>query len=340
MKKATINDVARKACVSVATVSRALNKGGLVSDETRLSIAKAMEEVGYNKSSKTVFRNEGKSGLIYFIMKSVNINTYAQMLDFSIIQAAEKWNMKIVSSSLNPEIFDGSKANSPVEAHFIMHIQEAIKLGVCGIIISGFDDATMNHSISLLLQTAGIPVVFINRNFDYYSFNCVCSEAAKGTYLAVRHLLENKRKNLLMLALSWQKKRSSGLLQAIEDWNGPKPEYSIVELRDDAIERVYEETKKILEKKPGVDGIHCSSDELAAGVLRYLIHVGKKIPDEVELIGYNDNLAPLLTPPISSVRIPIEEIAELAIEMIAKDEPKVTSSSVKTVILDPGLIIR
>ncbi|MDR1625070.1 MAG: LacI family transcriptional regulator [Spirochaetia bacterium] len=340
MKKVTIKDIAKKAGVSTATVSRALSKGALVADETQFAIAKAAGELGYNRSSKALLRNEGKPGLIYFLMKSAQINPFARMLDFSIIQAAEKWNIKIVSASLNPEATKTGKPDPLTEAHIIMHIQEAMKLCVKGMIISGFEDKIMNKSISLLIQNCGIPIVFINRGFDSYSFTCVSSDASKGIYFATKYLLENGRKNLLMLALTWQMLRTRGFLRAIEEHSPEKPKHAVVEIHDDSIKNTYGETEKIFKKNPHIDGILCSSDELAAGVLRYLVHEGKKVPDDVELIGYNDNLAPMLTPPISSVQVPIKEIAESAIEMIVKEEAGTDPSLVKTVILEPRLIVR
>jgi LacI family transcriptional regulator len=340
MKKVTIRDIAERAGVSTATVSRALSKGVLVADETKLAIAKAMGELGYSRSSKALLRSKGKPGLIYFLMKSAYINPFAQMLDFSIIQAAEKWNIKIVSASLNHEIDKNNKTDSLTEAHIIMHIQEAVKLGVTGIIISGFEDKIMNNAISLVIQTSGIPIVFINRTFDSYSFTCVFSDASKGVYLATKHLLENGKKNLLMLALTWQMKRTTGFLRAIEEWEMEKPEHTVVEIYDDSIKNIYFETEKTFERKPHIDGIICSSDELAAGVLRYLVNQGKKVPQDIELIGYNDNLASMLTPPISSVQVPIKEIAESAIEMIVKGDTAADPLLARTVILEPRLIIR
>jgi LacI family transcriptional regulator len=332
----TIKDIAAKAGVSATTVSRALSKGALVSDETQLAIAKAMGELEYNRSSKSLLRSNGKPDLIYFLMKSAYINPFAQMLDFSIIQAAENWNLKIVSASLNYELDKPGKTDTLTEAHIIMHIQEAMKLGVRGIIISGFEDKAMTKAISLLIQNSVIPIVFINRAFDAYSFTCVSSDASKGIYLATKHLLENGKKNLLSLAVSWQMRRTRGFLRAIEEWDQEKPENAVVELADDSVRTTYSEMEKIFKKNPHIDGVICSSDELAAGVLRYLVHTGKKIPQDVELIGYNDNLAPLLTPPISSVQVPIMEIAKSAIEMIVREDSRVA----RTVILEPRLIIR
>ena len=64
------------------------------------------------------------------------------------------------------------------------------------------------------------------------------------------------------------------------------------------------------------------------------------MPDDVVLIGFNDNLAPFLSPPISSVHVPLADIAATAIDLFLEQENKQNPSPAKSVMLDPQLIIR
>ena len=89
-----------------------------------------------------------------------------------------------------------------------------------------------------------------------------------------------------------------------------------------------------------MDGILCCADEFAAHMLQLLSKLGKAVPSQVELIGYNDNLAPFLNPPISSVRVPLAEIAEQALDILLDERTAASGSPVKSILLDPKLILR
>ena len=100
MKKPTIREVARLAGVSPATVSRAINNTGLVTEETRRRIAEAIQESGYSSKLPLSAASEisSASGIVYFMMKCVSINVYSQLLNRQLILAAEKRGVNIVSA--------------------------------------------------------------------------------------------------------------------------------------------------------------------------------------------------------------------------------------------------
>ena len=94
------------------------------------------------------------------------------------------------------------------------------------------------------------------------------------------------------------------------------------------------------ESDPKITGVVTWNDVYAAGALHFLNKIGKIIPDDIELIGHDNVLAPYLDPPLSSIEMPIDEIAAAAIEIIDKSQNQKPPPSPRTITLEPRLVIR
>lgn len=337
MKKSTIRDVARLAGVSPATVSRAINNTGIVTDETRRRIAEAIQESGYSSKLPLSAASDisAASGIVYFMMKCVSINVYSHLLNRHLILAAEKRGVCLVSATLETPDY------LPEEV-LQFHLQQAQLMGAKGIIISGYVDKRMEPSAVQALASCEIPVVSISRSLfsSNYNFNHILTGSDRGAFQATHHLLENGRRHLLAVSLPHHVGKVVGFEDAIQKFAADDLHYQVCVAEDDGRPSCARVLEAALEKDPELDGILCCADELAAHILQELTLRGRTVPDQVELIGYNDNLAPFLDPPISSVRVPFAEIAEQALDILL-DERKITSGSpVKSILLDPKLILR
>lgn len=335
-KKATIKDISIATGVSISTVSRVLNGIDPVADETKIAVMKAATSLGYIKSSKSLIREKGKPGLIYLIMKYSKRNSYEKLVQESITAVAAENNMRTISVSQELDRI-GLQNYQP---NLILHIEEAKSLGVNGIILASFVDELMTESIMNLLTSCQIPIVFINRSASVYSFNCVYSDGKVGSFFAAQHLIQNKRKTLLFVARNRHVRREAGVDEAIKA-SGKADVRKINLYLDDelSIDEELQQLADVFRKNPSIDGVQCTADELAAIVIRFLSSVGKSIPDDVEVIGYNDNLAPILNPPIPSVKVPVEEMARTAIDMIIGNSDP-SNSNTRTVVFEPKLVLR
>ncbi len=334
MKKVTIRDVARVAGVSPATISRAISGKNCVSPETQARIDKALRETGY------LFQEEsmplGKTrGCFYFLMKSMRVNTYARLLNESMIQMASNYGLRVVSVNI-----ENSNFLEFPDQEILKVKREAVENRARGIIISGFSDQRMLPSTKDVLCEDKLPLVFINRSLTPYSFNRILTGSDRGAYMAVKYLIDKGRRNLLMIQLPYQGGKTKGFLDAVGECADESLDYKVQIVQNSGIEEASRAVTEALEENPNIDGILCCEDEIAAGVLRKITELGKKIPRDIDLIGYNDNLAPLLTPPISSVKVPFEEICKSAIEMLMDEKLYMQNASAKTVLLDPQLMIR
>ncbi len=337
MKKPTIREVARLAGVSPATVSRAINNTGLVTEETRRRIAEAIQESGYSSKLPLSAASEisSASGIVYFMMKCVSINVYSQLLNRQLILAAEKRGVNIVSADLEAPVL-------LTESVLQFHLRQARLMGAKGIIISGYVDKRMEPSAVQALASCEIPVVSISRSLfsSNYNFSHILTGSDRGGFQATHHLLENGRRHLMVISLPHHDGKVLGFEQAIQQFGASDIHYQIRAAKDDSYQSSAQVLEAALEEDPELDGILCCADEFAAHMLQLLSKLGKAVPSQVELIGYNDNLAPFLNPPISSVRVPLAEIADQALDILLDERTAASGSPVKSILLDPKLILR
>lgn len=339
MKKVTIRDVAKAAGVSTATISRAINGKKKVSPETQALIEKAIRETGYLEPEETQLLSGQSEGMFYFVMKSLSINTYAGLLNQSMIRAAEQFSLRVVS--VNVEVGAGKDGVHYFPDEEILALaKEAVRMRARGIIISGFSDQWMSPEVKAMLLKYEVPLVFINRSLTSNSFNRILTGSDRGAYMATQYLYEEGRRNLLMIQLPFHAGKTKGFLDAVSQLADEALEYRVVIAPDSSTKQTGKVIRDALEETPQTDGVLCCDDEIAAGVLRELLRMGKRVPEDICLIGYNDNLAPLLTPPLSSVRVPLNKISETAIEMLLDTKLHIPGEPAKTVLLDPQLIIR
>lgn len=333
MKDVTIRDVAKAANVSIATVSRVLRGKGNVSEETRKQIAEAIRATNYRIPPNLDRSLLAEDGLIYYIMRSASVNKYSQLLNQEMVLAAGRQGLRVVSANVETREHD-------FQDDLLACLHQAQRIGVRGMILSGFAEKLLPPAVIQTLLDAQLPIVMINRTFSDYSFYRVLTGSERGAYAAAQYMLENGRRHLLMVTYPDHTGKRAGFERAVSAWSGDTVTSQVLSAGEDSFDCCKAVLAGALKADPGLDGILCCSDEQAACMLRALHEIGKKVPDDVVLIGFNDNLAPFLSPPISSVHVPLADIAATAIDLFLEQENKQNPSPAKSVMLDPQLIIR
>lgn len=336
MKKVTIRDVAKEAGVSIATISRALSGKGKVSPETQAVIEKAIRKTGYLQPPATALNRDVPSGIFYLVVRNLKTNSYSEQLNNHMIQTACQNGLRVLTVDIESREGFGVFPNTEI----MNLIQEAAQNRAVGIIISGFSDLKMTQETKDLIRKYAMPIVFINRNMIPNSFNRILTGSDRGAYIATQYLIDQGRKGLLMVQPPYQSGKTNGFIQAVKENEGKAFEYMVRisdGIRQEDIDKVVREA---FQENPAIDGIVCCEDEMAAYVLQTLHSLGKKVKDEVDVIGYNDNLAQYLNPPISSVRVPLDEICKNAIEMLTDPVLQSPDTTAKMILLDPQLIVR
>lgn len=326
MKKkfVTIKDIAERAGVSINTVSRALNNKPDVSQETREKVLRIARELGYIKNSGAIAFRKGATRTIGVIFEDSSNPFYAEV--FRGIEAtARKYGYQVILMNTERDYIRERQA-----------VETLLGKRVDGIIISptqfGSEDIDQ-------LQKLNFPFVILGVHFEKIMLDEVYSDDFKGGYLATKHLLERGRKKILMLNgymyKSVAQMRYNGYLKALREF-GVEPYYMV------EIEEGYESAfNKIMELKDlEYDAIFCFNDVFAIAALKALRILGRKVPEDVAVVGYDDiSYAEFVHPTLTTVRIDKYLEGVIAFEMLyerlsgIREEPK-------QVVLDVELIVR
>ncbi|MEN3008843.1 LacI family DNA-binding transcriptional regulator [Pseudothermotoga sp.] len=326
MKKkfVTIRDIAEEAGVSINTVSRALNNKPDVSQETKRKILEIARRLGYIRNSDAVSFRKGMTRTIGVVFEDSSNPFYAEVFK-GIEVSARKYGYQVILMNTERDYINEIQA-----------VDTLLQKRVDGIIISPtqFDSKDIEQ-----LAKLNYPFVILGVHFEGNNLDEVYSNDFKGGYLATKHLLEKGRKKILMLNgymyKSVAQMRYQGYLQALSEY-GLQP-YLMVE-----IEEGYESAfAKIMELKDAdFDAVFCFNDVFAIAILKAFRLLGKSVPRDVSVVGYDDiSYAEFVQPPLTTVKIDKFLEGIVAFEMLyekilgMRTEPK-------QVILDVELVVR
>lgn len=300
-----IKDVAKLANVSVTTVSRVLNNKGYISKKTRDAVRKAMEDLNYqpNEVARSLFSRQ--SHLLGLIIPTVSHPFFAQLTRYIEFYAFEKGYKVILCNSLMQK----EKEKDYIDM-LNRHQVDGIIMGSHTLDVGNF-------------KTIGLPVITLDRQISE-KIPFVSSDNYSGGVLAAEHLISRGCRHLIHISgnlnLSMlSNRRFDGFKSVCEKEKVPFALYQTDEnaLREQDYSSLVEE---IFQEHPEADGIFASSDIIAAEVMRGCFRRGKKIPEEVKIVGYDDiDIARYMHPQITSVAQPIESIAKYTVEYLVAE---------------------
>jgi LacI family transcriptional regulator len=324
---ATIRDVSKLAGVSVATVSRVLNKSGYVNKETEETVLGVMKTLDYIPS-EMARGLAGKSTSTIALMVPDIINPFFPEVARAIEDVAHSYGYTVILCN-----FD----NNPEKE--MNYIQMLKRKRIDGIVIASY---TIQPEQILQLEKDSIPVVVIDRSFPSHPILCLTSKNREGARLAVKHLLDQGCRKIAHISgplyVHDVKERALGYedLCREQPWFVP----SLIVQSDFHIDGGYDSTKELFTRHPDIDGVFAGNDLMAVGVMKSLNELGKKVPKDVKVIGFDDIvLARMVIPELSSVKQPIYGIGKLAMENLIR---LITGESVikKAYELDVELVVR
>lgn len=301
----TIKDVAKKANVSVATVSRVINNTGYVNHETRKIVETAIDELGYvpNELARSLFRK--KSNIIGLIVPHISTYFFAEL-----IEALEQ---PIMEHGYKLMIFN-SKDDIEIEKKYINVFSQ---YNIDGLIL-----VANTQSVRSYLNLK-IPMITIDHIIDN-SIPSITSDNVQGGELAARKLIASGAKKIIHFrgpsVLITVVDRARGFYQVMDEENIDVHSFDLDFKAPDL-----DDIEMFIKKHPDVDGIFCSSDIIAMYVISVLTKLNYKVPEDVQVIGFdNIELSSVLIPTLTTIAQPIEEMGkktiEYLIDMINKKE--------------------
>ncbi|MNC02061.1 Catabolite control protein A [compost metagenome] len=327
--KIKMADVARAAGVSMATVGRVLHNNGYVSEEKRKEIERIINEMGYipNKIAQGLKRNQSNTigHLTLF-----NANMQFKEISSAINAVASNLGYQVITLACHQEL---EEDNRP--------INDLIGQRVDGVIITS-NPLISQESIRLLSEHY-IPVVMIERAYDMPNVDRIIVNDRTSSLDAVRYLIHKGHNRIAFIGAELEhpveRSRYQGYIDALteaeitpqEEWIKIMPEYSVDSGR--------KAMGSILNAKQLPTAVFITSDIYACGVMQILYERGIRVPDDISLIGYDNTLSALLSPPLTSVGLPHMEIGEHAMHLLQRRIRDFTVPS-RTVEIDPFLMVR
>ncbi|NLD45961.1 MAG: LacI family transcriptional regulator [Clostridiaceae bacterium] len=329
--KVTISDIARMANVSKATVSRVINnKPEGVGRATRDNILRIIEESGFQPSMIARGLVTNKTKVIGLIITDIANSFFPQL-----VRGVEDYANKCGYS-----LFLCNSDNSPEKE--MEYIRAFIGKNVDGVIISSsMSDTSLQHNI---LKNKNIPLVLIDRCVNGHEYDAgVFLDNVKGAYIAVNQLIQNGHENIAFISgnrtVVISQKRLDGYRMALEEKNLKIREDLIVE-GDYQVESGYKGALELLDKGKKFTAIFAGNDLMAIGAIKALKSRNIKIPEQVEIIGFdNIDFSRLIEPQLSTIGQPAYKMGSKGAQQLIKliEGEKISEININ---LKPELILR
>lgn len=329
-KNYSIAEVARICGVSKATVSRVINnipQG--VGPETREKVLKTVRELNYRPNALARSVATSRSGTIGLIIPDVSnfffptiirgITDYMDSCGYSVI---------VANSDYDPDR----------EAQQLLRL---VDRRVDGILLC---TGVSNKDFLCDFRKHNIPLALLGRNFDNSCSDAsIIGDNAKGAYKSASHLLKNGSRRVVYVEgnphTAGSRQRLEGYKQAHAEFGIPVREEYIIS-GEYSIAFGQKTAKQLLDSGLEFDGIITGSDLIAIGILSQLMKSGVRVPEDVELIGFdNIELTTVVTPQLSTISKPHYEMAQHISEQLIRIIQGETIPLPHTVV-EPELILR
>jgi LacI family transcriptional regulator len=301
----TIYDVARLAGVSTATVSRALNGTGQIAPTTRTAIEGAVERLGYRPNTIARSLVTKSTQTIALLLPDITNPFYAALVS-GIQQYAllHDHTMLLCTTEGDPE-----REEQYLE---LLHAKQVDGALVDGLVLP-------SERIARFVRE-GFPIVCLDRDIDSTSIPLVQVDNRLGGSLATEHLLALGHSRIAhvtgALPLGISEDRLAGYREALAGAGIAGDDALVAEGRFTE-EGGYEATRTLLERSPGFTAVFAANDLSAVGVLNAISESGRRVPDDVSVVGFDDlRLSAFTSPPLTTIQQPAREIAQRATEIL------------------------
>ena len=327
---ASLQEVAALAKVSIATVSRVLNKSDKVVPETSAIVEQALRDLGYRPSrvARRLRMNNGRAHLVGLIIPDIQNPFYAEIArGVEDAAYAAKYALLLCNSDENPD-----------KERFYLDVMR--DESVDGIVLPPFDDT--DFAVIEMVQT-GMPVVCVDRSLAKVKTDLVEVDNYQGALEAVNHLLDKGHTAIALIEgrtqVSTSRERRRGYLDALAA-RGIAPRKEFMRAGDFKQESGRVLATELLGVRKPPTALFVCNNLMTVGALAGLHQRGLSVPGDVAVVGFDDlPWAEALDPPPTVVRQPAYEVGRQAMELLLKrivdpGRPPVT------VRLRPELVVR
>lgn len=295
---ATIKDVALAAKVSVATVSRVLNESGYVHEETKTRVLKAVEELNYhpNEVARSLYKRESR--LIGLLLPDIT-NPFFPQLARGVEDEIHQHGFRL--------IFGNSDEDLEKELDYLQTFKQNHVVGV--ISATNYPDAP-NY------KDSSMPIVFLDRTGAHAP--SVFADGREGGRIAASEIIKRHSKRITLMKgpghLQTAKDRFNGSLDILSKAD---VDFHVMATETFSFPEAQQRAAELFSFYPGTDGIIASNDIVATAVLHEALKRKIKVPEDLQIIGFDDiPQSELLFPPLSTIRQPAYEMGKEAAKLL------------------------
>ena len=329
----TLKDIAKKAGVSVTTVSGVLNNKPSkisISDETKEKVFRIAEGLNYYPNIFARSLRTKITGIIAVIVSDVR-DPYFNAIIEGVEQILERKEYYFILIS---------SRNSPARENLYLNkLRRTLVDGL--LVLSGMIRFT-DKMIEELVQSK-VPIVFISHKSPHPSISSVELDNFKGGFLATEHLIKLGHSDILHLTTSRRRSdaqdRLDGYLSAMQKYGLRKMCW--IQESSDNLKSGYKFMTHLLEKDRRPTAVFTFNDRSALGVIKATQNKGLRIPQDIAIVGFDD--VPISTyscPSLTTIRQPSTEMGRRGAELLLKVIKKCDTSAVKHIVFPPKLIVR
>ena len=329
----TLKDIANELHLSATAVSRALRNMPDIGPETTRLVKETAERLGYRTNLAARYLKTNKSMMLGMVVTDICNPVFSLMY---------KGVEKVCKETSYTLMLGNSNENAQGEGAII---QNMLEHGVEGIFLV---PSMQNKNVLVQLEESGVPYVILQRKFEKESFHYVQSDDYEGGYLAAKHLYQLGHRKFLYISgpkhISSAKERYNGFLKYLIEQGLTKESVQILEC-DGTRNGGYKATKKWLEQHDNLNqlkatAIFCFSDYVAYGVYSAMQKCNLRIPDDISVIGYDNNeYSDMTLPGLTTIDIHPYKIgkqaARMMFELINNQENEKSELVIK-----PKLVVR
>ncbi|MFD1777634.1 LacI family DNA-binding transcriptional regulator [Fredinandcohnia salidurans] len=323
---ANIQQVAQKAGVSVATVSRVLNNATSVSPKTRLKVENAIKDLNYEPSMLGRNLRNSESRLLLVLLPSISNPFYTEIINgIQNTAITNNYNILLCETDSNPQR----------ENIYFNMIKNKLADGVISM------DPTVNmHKLNELAENYS--VILCSEYEEGGSIPYVTIDNELAAYQAVKHLIKLGHERIALInsdeKFLYARQRRNGYERALKEFNLPIRDEWIYHTKELEFQNGVQAMRVMFQLAEKPTAVFAVSDTLAIGALKGINGNGLHVPNDIALVGFdNISFSNMTNPTLTTISQPMYKMGSLAANMLISS---IQGEKVESVVLDHELIIR
>ena len=307
----TIKDIARLSGVGVTTVSRVLNDHPDVSEETRRRVLAVVAEQGFQPNTNARHLKQQTSASIAIIVKGTMNMLFAELM--------ERCQQLLQDAGQNAAVYYlDEDANEVVYA--VQLCRERKPLGI--LFLGGdleFFQAEFGHiTVPCVLLTNSA------RELDFPNLSSLTTDDEEAAYRVVRYLADQGHRDIGLLGGNWSctqisYRRVLGCQRAFDELSLPFDARRCEPCRY-SFSDAYDTTKRLLGRCPELTALFCISDVMAMGAIRAIHDLGRRVPRDISVVGYDGiPLSRFSVPRLTTVRQDTQQLARQGVDLLLRN---------------------